>query len=213
MSGWHLFTWLGDSALLLPCAALAALWLLVPRATRPDGWLWALCFGATGLLVALTKALFLGWGIGSAALDFTGISGHTALSTCFWPVALWLAGSRGTHRLRVGLAAAGWLLGAMIGVSRLALHAHSLSEVAAGFLLGGSASLLFLVRQRRWPHPRIHAWAVLATLLAPLLVVEPGWRAPTHDFVAWLAVEAAGHDRPYTRADLRHGTHPAPRRK
>ena len=53
---------------------------------------------------------------------------------------------------------------------------------------------------------------VLATLLAPLLVVEPGWRAPTHDFVAWLAVELAQHDRAYARADLQQGTRPAPRR-
>lgn len=212
MSGWPIVTWLGDSALLLPCAALIALWLLVPRATRPQGWMWVLCFGATGLLVALTKLLFLGWGMGIAALDFTGISGHTALSTCFWPVALWLMGSRGTHRLRVALAMAGWLLGALIGFSRVSLDAHSVSEITAGFLLGGAASVIFLVRQRRWPHPRIHAQAVLATLLAPLLVVEPGWRAPTHDFVAWLAVELAQHDRAYARADLQQGTRPAPRR-
>lgn len=212
MSGWQLFTWLGDSALLLPCAALVALWLLIPRATRPQGWTWVLCFGATGALVALTKLLFLGWGMGSAALDFTGISGHTALSTCFWPVALWLMGSRGTHRLRVALAVAGWLLGALIGVSRMALDAHSATEVGAGFALGAAASLVFLLRQRRWPHLRIRAHWVFAALLAPLLVVEPGWRAPTHDFVAWLAVELAGHDRPYTRADLHQGTRPALRR-
>ena len=30
------------------------------------------------------KLAFMGWGIGIRELDFTGFSGHTALSTAFW---------------------------------------------------------------------------------------------------------------------------------
>src|SRR5688500_14227487 len=112
---WRHFTWLGDSGLLLPAALLIAVWLASARHTWPAAWAWVLIFGAASLVVLASKLAFLGWGIGSASLNFTGISGHTMLSAAVWPVALWLVASRGTHRLRVALAIAGWLLAAGIG--------------------------------------------------------------------------------------------------
>ena len=71
-----------------------------------------LCFGAASLVVLVSKLAFLGWGIGSARLNFTGFSGHTMLSAAVWPVALWLVASRATHRTRVALAVLGWALAA-----------------------------------------------------------------------------------------------------
>ncbi|SFM99106.1 phosphatase PAP2 family protein [Variovorax sp. OV329] len=199
---WHAFTWLGDSGLLLPAAALIALWLLSSRRTWPAAALWILIFGFASLLVLLSKLAFMGWGIGSARLNFTGISGHTMLTAAVWPVALWLLASRGSHRLRVGLALAGWLLALGIGVSRLAIYAHSWSEVTTGFLLGFVTSAAFLALQRRVAHPQLRASLVLVTLLLPLVHQQPGNAAPTHGLLERVAMRLAGTDRPFTRADL-----------
>ena len=201
-SFWRHFTWLGDSGLLMPAAQLIAVWLGSARHTWSAAWAWVLIFGGASSAVLASKLAFLGWGIGSASLNFTGISGHTMLSAAVWPVALWLVASRGTHRLRVALAIAGWLLAAGIGVSRLALFAHSWSEVVSGFLLGAGASAAFLAVQHRLPHPKLRAPMVVLSLLLPLLYQQPGNAAPTQGLLERAAVRLAGIERPFTRGDL-----------
>lgn len=199
---WPAITWLGDSGFLLPVALWIAVWLGLRGVTRPLAWRWVLLFGLGGGLVAVSKVAFMGWGIGSAALNFTGFSGHAALSASVWPVAGWLTASRGRHRLRVCAAALGLLLALLIGLSRLAIHAHSKSEVAAGLVLGGVVSGCFLWLQHRRPHPRLHALLVLATLVTPLLLQRPGNPAPTQGALEAIAVRLAGIEQPFTRADL-----------
>jgi len=199
---WLEVTWLGDFGLLLPAALLIGLWLLVSRRTRSTAWLWASLFGAASALVAASKLAFLGWGIGSARLDFTGISGHTMLAASVWPVALWLVAARAGHRWRVAAAVLGWLLSGVVGLSRLALYAHSASEVVSGLLLGMAASAAFLALQRRRPHPLPRASLVLLTLLVPLAVHPPGHAAPMQGLLERIAMRMAGVQRPFTREDL-----------
>ena len=78
-SAWWDVTWFGDSGLLLPAAALIALWLASSRRTWPAAALWIVIFGAASTVVLVSKLAFLGWGVGSARFNFTGISGHTML--------------------------------------------------------------------------------------------------------------------------------------
>ncbi|HYP81872.1 phosphatase PAP2 family protein [Variovorax sp.] len=199
---WHGLTWLGDSGLLVPAAFFIGLWLLVSRRTWHTAFLWLVLFGSASALVLLTKLAFLGWGIGSARFNFTGISGHTMLSASVWPVALWLAAARAGHRWRVTMATVGWLLAWAIGLSRLALLAHSVSEVASGLLLGTATSAAFLAAQRRLPHPAPRASLVLLTLLLPLTLFPPGHAAPTQGLLERIATRVAGIERPFTRDDL-----------
>lgn len=200
---WRALTWLGDSALMLPTALLIALVLLISRDGRGAALAWCLAFGAGGGLVLLSKLAFMGWGIGSARWNFTGFSGHTAIGTSVWPVLLWLASVSGSRRARGLAVGAGWCLGAAIGVSRLALHAHSVSEVISGFLLGLAVSIgfLWLARRRAPPRPPWAAW--LGLLLLPLLFLTPGQPAPTQSLLELTAVRLAGIERPFTRSDLR----------
>ncbi|WP_431274279.1 phosphatase PAP2 family protein [Variovorax ureilyticus] len=171
-------------------------------ATRGSAWRWVILFGLGCSVILMSKLAFMGWGIGIAAIDFTGFSGHTALSASIWPVAGWLLASRQDHRVRVTAAVLGLVFAAAIGVSRLALDAHSASEVAAGFLLGGVVSGLFLWRQHRSPHPRL-SWVLVALSLAtPALLQRPGTAAPTQGALEVIAMRLAGTDRVYTRADL-----------
>lgn len=206
---WDAFTWLGDSSLLLPAALWVAVWLSVARRTWPAALWWVLLFGVGSSLVLASKLAFMGWGIGSARFDFTGFSGHTALSASVWPVALWLLASRWGHAPRVAMACVGWALALGIGLSRLVLQAHSISEVLAGYLLGFGVSFTFLALQHGRPSPQVH-WPLVAVSLAlPLTFLRPGAPAPTQHLLERVAVRLSGADRPFTRDDL-HGRSPAP---
>lgn len=201
----YAITWFGDSGFLLPAALWIAVWLGIRGPTRPLALLWILLFGFGGSLIAASKIAFLGWGIGSTSLNFTGFSGHTAIAASVWPVACWLAVSRWEHRVRVGAAVLGWLFAAFIGVTRLALDAHSVSEVVAGYALGMGISGTFLWWQHRLPHPRISWTLVLLSLATPVLFLRPGTPAPTQGLLEVIAVRMAGIERPFTRADLLAG--------
>jgi len=199
---WQAFTWLGDSGLLIPAALLIALALAVAPRTRPTAWLWCTVFGAGSVVILASKLAFMGWGMGSRAFDFTGFSGHTAISASVWPVALWLLASRWGHRARVAVAIFGWLLAAGIGISRLAVDAHSVSEVVAGYLLGLTVSAVFLALAHRRAHPDLRWPLVVVGLLTPLIFFPPGRPAPTQDLLEDIAVWMAGTERPYTREDM-----------
>ena len=201
-------TWFGDSGFLLPASLWIAVWLALRRATWPSAALWIVLFGLGSSLILVSKLAFLGWGVGSARFNFTGISGHTAISASVWPVACWLAVSRWGHRVRVCAAAAGCLFALAIGVSRIALDAHSWSEVIVGYVVGFAVSGTFLWQQHRLPHPRVNWALVLVSLATPVLFLRPGTPAPTQDLLELIAVRMAGIERPYTRDDLLTGRRP-----
>lgn len=238
VGAWRVITWFGDSGLLLPLAILVALVLLrVGHGLRRPAVTWCVVFGSCGLLVMVSKLVFMGWGIGSARFNFTGVSGHTAIGTALWPVALWLMATAWERRhprsvvatstnrlaradaaarpgpgastidgggewLRRAAVLAGFALGGVIGVSRLALRAHSTSEVVTGFLLGAIASTVFLaIVWRRTRPPRAHP-ALLLILLVPLAFFGPDAPAPTHQLLERIAMGMAGIDRPFKRMDL-----------
>ena len=193
---------MGDSGLLLPCAALIAIWLGVAPRTRNGAMRWVIIFGLGSSIVLASKLAFLGWGIGSARLDFTGVSGHTMLATSIWPVAFWLMASRWGHAPRVAFAIAGWMLAFLIGISRLVLEAHSISEVLAGYVMGGIVSVTFLAIQHNRPHPKLRWPWIAVSLVLPLVFVPIGAPAPTQDLIERIAVRVAHIERPFTRDDL-----------
>lgn len=198
----HILTYFGDSMLLLPTAIIIAVLLYWEDNDRRIFWLWLLAFGCAGLTVSVSKIAFLGFGVGSARFNFTGFSGHSAMAATLWPVMLWLLGARFTaiwRRLLLGL---GYLIPVVVGLSRLALHAHSVSEVVSGLILGFTLSTALLISQRSF-HPRGLSLAQLCLVLVlPLLLFSQGKVATTQQFLQRLSVELAGIDRAFTRNDL-----------
>jgi len=202
-SFWQGLTWFGDSGFLLPTAFWLFVWLASDRATRGMAVCWAILFGACGFIVMASKLAFMGWGIGSAAYDFTGFSGHTALAACVWPVACWLVTASFPTAVRLTTTAAAWVWAVLVGCSRLALEAHSDSEVVAGLLLGTLAAATFLLLQRR--NRLVPRWGkrwLAAGLIAPCALLLIGRPAPTQDALQMVATWMAGIERPFTRADL-----------
>ena len=142
---WRALTWLGDSGLLLPVALLIAVWLPTSRRTWPTALLWLLLFGLGLRPDPGLEARLPGLGHRQRTLQFHryqrphrdldqrlagGLLAGMA-SRC---------GSSRSRRRRGGLGA----VAAAIGVSRLALDAHSASEVVTGYGLGVAVSGSFL---------------------------------------------------------------------
>lgn len=202
---WQWVSFFGDSTVLLPSAAAMFMVLFLRRPSRQIAWQWGLLFGITGAIVSASKLAFMGWGIGIRELDFTGFSGHTALSTAFWPIFLWLLCARGSVVLRRTAMVMGYLLAGLVGYSRLAIHAHSPSEVIAGLLLGACGSVLFLLLQRnssRVVDAQLSWGGVLSLIIIPVVLLNTGTKAPTQSLLGEIAVKLGPLEKPFTRADM-----------
>ncbi|CAI1666877.1 TPA: phosphatase PAP2 family protein [Serratia fonticola] len=199
---WHFLTFFGDSMLLLPCAAIVFIILLLSPTSRKPTWQWMLLFGGVGAVVCVSKLAFMGWGIGSRHWDFTGFSGHSALSASIWPVLLWLLCGRFSSPVRRIAVIVGYLLAAVVGYSRLVIHAHSTSEVITGLALGFIVSSTFLILQRGTQPPRLSYRKIAVTLALPLVLINSGTAAPTQGLLERIAVTIAPVEKPFVRADL-----------
>lgn len=198
MLPWSSITYLGDSALTVPFAAVLALWLLLDGKKGP-ALRWTLVFCAGMALVVLTKLAFIGWNIGLPGLNFTGISGHSASAMSVLPVMVFLLVAGLPLPVRIVLIGAAFILIIFIGVSRAVLHAHSASEVVIGLMLGACMSLYFIacsdIGERFMGKRPIVLLAIL------LLAGSSGGRpAPTQDWLVRIAVMLSGNQQPYTRA-------------
>lgn len=199
---WKTLTYFGDSMLLIPTAVIIALVLPWKSDNRRTVWYWLLVFGLAGLLVSISKIMFLGFGIGSARFNFTGFSGHSAMSATLWPVMMWLVSGRWSSFWRTVTIGIGYLIPMMVGLSRLAVHAHSPSEVIAGLALGFTLSSVFLLSQRDTALKAFSLPQMGVAFLVPLLLVSHGRVATTQQFLERFSADLAGLEKPYTRADL-----------
>ena len=200
---WELITHLGSVGLMLPVFAGSAIGLLQARQNE-SAKTWGSAIVIAVLVTLISKIAFLGWGVGIAKLDFTGISGHALLAAAVLPVAFgWLL-STNESRIHLIGAGIGFLLAIAVGVSRVELEYHSVSEVACAWIIGFPVSGLALMRLTRHQSPH---WAFRLVLLLVCLAIEPlaSNIIPTHDWEAEFAVRLSGHDRPFTREFLHSG--------
>jgi membrane-associated phospholipid phosphatase len=201
---WTAVTHLGESTLLLPTALVLALWLLLTR-ERPLALAWALSFGTAVLLVLASKLAFMGWGMGSVALDFTGISGHATLATAVFTLGAWLLATGCTPHPRRLAVAVGLCVGVVVAVSRVVLLAHSVSEVVAGVVLGAFAAWAPMAWAGR-STPRLRQrWVPMVLVGALGLLPQVGQPADVHGLVQQLAMKASGRSEPFSRTML-HGS-------
>ena len=150
-------------------------------------------------MVAISKLAFMVWGVGLPGLDFTGLSGHSAMAALVWPALLGLLAGRGGRVWRLCGATLGTLLAAAVAWSRVALHAHSASEVVLGFALGAAFALWLLWRHgREWrlawsPASRAAAAAAgVAVRLRPPLSLAGHAGDDRQALGRWAAAHAAG---------------------
>ena len=205
-SGWDQLTNLGAAGLMVPLLLVvcAALWQSGQGAAAGR---WLLLVVAASLLVLITKFAFLIWGLGSAALDFTGISGHATLATAILPLWIgWLLGRRGGRRVLPLALLLGLGIGALVAWSRVAVGAHSVSESVIGWLLG-ALIVVFAFRRldQRVPPPLLAKGAGLILLLAlsPLTANVNANVPSTHHWERRIALALSPTGVLHERAELR----------
>lgn len=198
---WHLLTRLGEFQILLPATLLVMAPLVRRAGTRPlaFGWIGALALAT--LLTVASKLAFMGWGIGSAPFNFTGISGHAMFAAAIYPLTLGILASKLPPLVQHAAVGMGFCLAAMVAVSRVVVGVHSESEVLAGWLLGGAASVCTIVQAtlaRDVMGPVIPllvlSWFLISPVHAPQL--------QTHTWVTRVSLALSGKPKPYTRTEM-----------
>jgi membrane-associated phospholipid phosphatase len=201
---WLLITRLGEAQILLPLALITVgslLWRPKGTNARTLALGWLALFGAAISITTASKIAFMGWGVGWAALDFTGVSGHSMFAAAVYPIVAGTLASRWAPGKRNAAICAGFALALLIGLSRLAIHVHSPSEVVAGLLLGGVASALPLAWAGIAPgsiSPLVPA--LIAVWLAVMPVTAPA--SNTHSLVTRMSLMLSGRSEPFTREGL-----------
>ncbi len=201
---WYAITRLGEAQLVLPATLAATVWVARQTDIRALMWRWALLLVGAVALTTATKLAFIGWGVGAASLDFTGISGHAMFASAAYPLLLRLTlAYRPNHWQHVAWVA-GFALAALVAVSRVVVGAHSVSEIVAGFALGGAVGLLALPKWRvRDVAPSLALPFVLLLWVGLHLPIGSGVPSvDTHGLVTRLALALSSRDTPFTRGDL-----------
>ena len=214
-SFWPLFTRLGEAQILLPLVALAALWLWLGAGQGALARRWLLAVGFAVALTTASKLAFIGWELGVADWDFTGISGHAACSAAILPMLGWLLVSGRAKPVRRAGVLAGFALAGLIAWSRLAVDAHSGSEAISGFVLGSVASWIALggmslagaadkapFAATTGSAPSAPRWLQTAVIASLVILPFNAPRSQSHDWVTALSVRLSGRGQPFMRHDL-----------
>ncbi|MBN3761945.1 phosphatase PAP2 family protein [Burkholderia sp. Ac-20365] len=176
---WTVFSNVGDAAVTLPVAFVCAIW--IARTDPRLAWRWVCTLGFAMLPVGLSKILYYAWGVALPLANFRVISGHTMLSTAVWAVALALQLRWWRMPAFPGIAA-GLILGALTGASRVHGHSHSVAEVLVGWIIGALAAGLFLRAALRLEgRPFRPVWSTLSLLAVSMLAY--GHVAPFQDLI------------------------------
>lgn len=204
MIAWSEVTKFGDVTITTFAALAIAAWLLLENERRL-ALCWGLLFGLGLCVVIVTKMAFIGWGIGIRSLDFAGFSGHAMRAAAVLPVLFYLILQRAPSFVRSSGILLGLAFAMVIGVSRLAVHAHSVSEISAGWMLGSCVSLGFIrIAGKSLRRPVFNPWRIALSLitLLPAPYVHP---APTQQWLTNITLYFSGHDQPFPREGWRTG--------
>jgi membrane-associated phospholipid phosphatase len=192
---WSYLTNLGDSALMGPIALCVGVWLCLSRAPKGAGAWLGFC-GAAAIIVVCTKVAYIGWGIGIREIDFTGISGHAMISAATLAITGYFVGA-GFGGMAAGIGGAfGFLVGVLVGASRVILGVHSLSEVVLGCALGGLVAVASAILIETPPRDARRS-VVLASTVVALVIVLHGGRMPSEPLITKVSLYLSGRSAPF----------------
>jgi membrane-associated phospholipid phosphatase len=131
----QLTTDLGDSAVLVPASAMLLAYLLYIRSTRTAG-IWAATLVLCACLTVFAKLALYTCDTGLSFPDLRSPSGHTSLSVTFYGCSALMIGADKEASARWLIVLGSFVTAAAIAVSRVLLEAHTISDVAVGFMIG-----------------------------------------------------------------------------
>ena len=172
---WRFITDFGDSAVTVTLAAAIILVLAATRRPR-SALAVALAVGACGAAMMILKLALETCGHRAFDPALRNPSGHMAMSVVVYGVLALLLGAAAGRSLRMPILAAAAALNILVGISRLALHTHSLVEILIGLAVGLAALAGFhLLFARRQPGAAPAGWLALASLLVLVLMHGRHW--------------------------------------
>lgn len=200
MNWWNTVSFTADMSVLGPAGVAIAVWLLVSRQWRLVlGW--SLWYGGGMLLVVLSKLAFIGWGLGSAEFDFTGFSGHAMRAGAVFPVLMYVVLQRAPRSWRLAGVLFGVAYAVLVAISRVVVHAHSVSEAVSGCVLGLAMAFGFMWQARGAVNFAVSHALALASLALMVLITFKAEPMPTEDWLQKIALRLSGHERIFSRAD------------
>lgn len=149
--------------------------------------------------VTLSKLLFMGWDIAIPGLNYTGFSGHSAMSMLVWPSTAALLSRRTAVRWRAVAISVGVLLALDIAISRVVLKAHSVSEVILGSGYGLIVCVCFLWGRPATQQVSARAIALFAGMGVLIALTCYGRVFPSQHLLKQVALELSGHDKTFSR--------------
>jgi membrane protein DedA with SNARE-associated domain len=144
-------TLFGQKEILIPVFAILILWLLFKKRWYTALHVIALSALAVASIFALKHIVQSPrpWGIAQSPEIYSMPSGHTAMAVAFFFGIGALIASALPTRKRWPIYATAFFITILVGVSRLYLGAHWLTDVLAGWLLGMAVVLLVTISYRR----------------------------------------------------------------
>ncbi|CDG83447.1 PAP2 superfamily protein [Janthinobacterium agaricidamnosum NBRC 102515 = DSM 9628] len=198
----------GSVAVTAPAGIAIALWLVAAERWRL-ALNWCLWYGGGMALVVITKVAFIGWGLGISSIGFAGFSGHAMRAAAVFPVAFFVLRMNAGGRQKYFGVLLGAILAVLISVSRVVVHAHTVSEAVSGCLLGLLVAGGFIWHARRVVELVVSHLLVFASMggLLLMLSAEP---VPTEQWMTRLALFLSGRAQAFSRADWEAAPHLAP---
>lgn len=193
---WRVVTAFGDSGVMIPTALGIAVLTYLDRNRRLAA-LWGLVTLLAVAAIFLTKLFFMSACIRLLPLDFRGFSGHATMAALVFPILARLLVRSPATGPEPHAYYSGECLAVMIGVSRLAIHVHSVSEVVAGLALGFMLGRVFLKSARAFTpqHLDFRLFAVPLILLVAVFYMRP---APTEQILKTIAAAVSNHTHALT---------------
>ena len=174
-----------DQAVVLPLAAVVLV-LLVALGWRRGAASWALCVcGVLSVMLVFKLVVFAcGWRV-----PWTGLSspsGHTAASAVVYGGLLSLVAAPSAAGT-VFAALAGGLVALVFGLTRLALHMHTVSDVVCGAMVGIAGAVL--MRRLAGTRPQRPLGSKLTLAVCTVLLLFHGRRLEAETDLRWLALD------------------------
>ena len=156
---WWRITLLGEPTMLIPVSIVVVLWLwfsCTPRIALAVGGFLAL----GGVLLTAQKLLYYVGGFSLTSIRLYSVSGHSLAASYIYGSLIVMIARNWPRSLRYGAWVVVAVLVLAIGVSRVVVTDHRMSEAVIGLALGIILLSCFLWFSWRKAHPRHAAWTL-----------------------------------------------------
>lgn len=188
-------------SVMFPTALVVAAWLWSGASKKAAFW-WLCIVAAAYVVVATSKVIFKGWGLGLESMDIAVISGHAMNACLVFTVMLNLLFRQFDARWRWPALAVGLLATWWFSVKYVGQTIHPLPEAIAGALVGSAAACVFLFKLENRPIGKIPQPALMVGL-AVMLICSQAPKLSAEGMLNHVATSLSGAEQAFKRPHWR----------